>query len=97
MSQQSALAKPRLSKAVQKLMCDAGSDAPGYRELDGTTYRVLSFDGNPEIPQYLRDRFVGAIAEWANDAEELTALTMYESLESFGADFARIDICADQI
>jgi hypothetical protein len=97
MSQQSALAKPRLSKAVFKLMCDAGSDAPGYRELDGTTYRVLSFEGNADVPKYLRDQFVGAIAEWANDAAEATALTMYKTDEAFGTDFARIDIVADKL
>jgi hypothetical protein len=93
----SGLAKPTLTRAVIKAMINAGSDAPGYRELDGTTYRVLDFHGDADVPKYLRERFKGAIAEWANDSEEMTALTLYRNLEEFGHDFARIDITAEKI
>lgn len=92
MSQMSALAKPSLGKAVIKAMCDAGSDAPGFRELDGTTYRVLEFDGQADIPSHLKNKFVGAIAEWANDSDEMTGLTVYRDLDTFGHDFALITL-----
>jgi hypothetical protein len=78
-------------------MCHAGASAPGYRENDGTTYRVLDFHGDAEVPKYLRDKFVGAIAEWACDSEYLTNLTLYTSTEEFGHDFARIDIVAEKL
>jgi len=95
--QMSVLAKPSLSKRIFRLMNAAGSGAPGYRELDGTTYRILDFHGDAEVPQSLRDRFEGAIGEWANDAEFATNLTVYTSREEFGHDFARIDIAFDKL
>lgn len=97
MSQVSGLAKPSLSRSVIKAMCDAGSDAPGYREVDGTTYRVLDFNGDAEVPSHLRSRFVGAIAEWANDSKDMTGLTLYKSVDEFGHAFACIDIVAEKI
>lgn len=91
-------AKPTLADQIFSLMVRAGDYAPGFRELDGTTYRVLDFNQDDiVIPKHLKDRFVGAIAEWANDKAEPTALTLYQDIERFGADFARIDIVADQI
>jgi len=97
MTQENVLAKPNVSNAMFNAMRHAGSAAPGYRENDGTTYRVLEFDGDAGIPKHLRDRFVGAIAEWANDAEEATNLVLYSSAEEFGNDFARIAIVAEQM
>lgn len=97
MTQMDVLAKPSVSNAVFNAMRRAGSGAPGYRENDGTTYRVLEFSGDAELPKHLRDKFVGAIAEWANDAEEATNLVLYSSAEEFGHDSARIAIVADQL
>jgi hypothetical protein len=97
MTQQSVLAKPKLSDAVFNAMKRAGSGAPGYREKDGTTYRVLEFEGNADVPQYLRDQFVAGIAEWANDAEEATDLTLYKSMEKFGQHLANIHNVAEQL
>ncbi|MHC4301546.1 MAG: hypothetical protein ACYS7Y_30125 [Planctomycetota bacterium] len=97
MTQQRALAKPSLSDAVFNAMKRAGSGAPGYRENDGTTYRVLEFSGNADVPKHLRDKFVGAIAEWANDAEEATDLTLYKSLDLFDSHRANIHNVAEQL
>lgn len=97
MTQENVLAKPSVSKAVFNAMRRAGSGAPGYRENDGTTYRVLEFSGNADIPKYLRDKFVAGIAEWANDAEEATNLVLYKDLDSFQADHANIHNVAEQM
>jgi hypothetical protein len=82
---------------VLRAMAEAGSDAPGYKELDGTKYRILDFHGDAVVPKGLKEKFAGAIAEWANDSDEVTALTMYTSRDEFGHDFARVDIAADRI
>lgn len=74
-----------------------GSLAPGYREPDGTTYRILNFHSDAEVPANLSKKFRGAIAEWANDSEAATGLTLYTNEEEFRADFARIDIVSDRI
>ena len=97
MANMSAMAKPSLSDAIIKAMRESGPDAPGFRENDGTTYRVLEFDGNPNVPEYLKRKGVGAIAEWANDSETITGLTFYSSLEEFGHDFAVITLVADKL
>ena len=97
MTQIDVLAKPSLSRTVFKLMRDAGGYSPGYREPDGTTYRILDFHGDVEVPAALRNKFAGAVAEWANDSEYATNLVLYKNVDDFGAAFACIDIVAERI
>jgi hypothetical protein len=50
-----------------------------------------------EVPDVLRSKFVGAIAEWANDSEAATSLILYTNREEFGYDVARVDIAFDKV